>query len=107
MPKLIKNIGGEFFEHNTGSVLFLRPIAGQVQREDYINMFGFIAFLQNLTEVCETAHADIPLHFGLANQLNLTVVTLDFCYENSIPAVAPIDDEDTMAYYIIEYFSTT
>jgi len=102
MPKLIKNIGGEFFEHNTGSVLFLRPIAGQVQREDYINVFGFIAFLQNLTEVCETEHANIPLHFGLANQLNLTPVTLNFCYVNVAP-VAPVDDEDTTLYYIIEY----
>jgi len=81
MPKLIKNIVGEIFENNMGNVLFLKPITGEIQLEDYINVFGFTAFLQNLTEVDETSHADIPVNFGLVNQLDLTVVTLDFCYE--------------------------
>lgn len=106
MPKLIKNIGGEIFENNMGNVLFLRPIAGQVQREDYINMFGFIAYLQNLTEVCETAHADIPLHFGLANQQNLTVVTLDFCYVNTEEPIVN-DVDDAIYYYFMDLISFT
>lgn len=77
---LIKNIQGELVNISNGSILYLSPITGEVQGEDYINLNGFIAYLQNLTKVEYTKGLVKPLTFGLTNKYNKTTQTLDISY---------------------------
>jgi len=53
MPQLIRNIQGQAYLVTTGSVIGVKTISGEVQSEDYINLNGFIAYLQNFTKVDE------------------------------------------------------
>ena len=80
MPQLIKNIEAEELSLNTGSVQAINSISGLAQEEDYINMFGFVAYLQNFTKVEESVLLNKPLNFGLANRLNLPINELEIDY---------------------------
>lgn len=86
---LIKNIEGEVFANNTGDVILIKSVVGNVQREDYIKMGGFIAYLQNLTNVEKTEVGITPLNMGLSNSLNIPVVVLEIDYKNNL-STAPI-----------------
>ena len=80
MPKLIKSIVGEIIQPINGDVIYISKISGQVQEEDYINLNGFIAYLQNLSKT-EYTHALIkPLNFGLTNNYNIPITTLEISY---------------------------
>ena len=80
MPILIQNIQGQIYDIVTGNVRYLSPIVGQIQQEDYVNLNGFTAYLQNLTRAEDTMALTKPMLFGLANQYNITVVTLEIDY---------------------------
>lgn len=80
MPQLIRNIQGQAYLVTTGSVIGVKTISGEVQLEDYINLNGFIAYLQNFTKVDETELLRKPILFGLINRYNIPVVTLEINY---------------------------
>lgn len=80
MPLLIQSLQGQLYDIPTGSVGYLRPIVGQVQQEDYINLNGLIAYLQNLTRAEDTMALTKPMLFGLVNQYNIPMVTLEIDY---------------------------
>lgn len=80
MPKLVKNITGSILDNFTGSVTLLGTVSGQIQFEDYINMDGFTAYLQNFTQVNYVQILQKPLAFGLKNQYNLPTITLEISY---------------------------
>ena len=80
MPQLIRNIQGQAYPVTTGSVIGVKTISGEVQLEDYINLNGFIAYLQNFTKVDETESLRKPILFGLINRYNIPVVTLEINY---------------------------
>lgn len=80
MSQLIKNIQGEQIDINTGSVVSINSIQGLVQEEDYINVFGFVAYTQNLMKVEETVLLTKPIGFGLKNNLNLPIIDLKIDY---------------------------
>ena len=80
MPQLIKKVEGEVFDQTIGSVSYLKPIIGEFQEEDYINLNGFIAYLQNFTETEEIDNLVKPLNFGLKNEYNIPIVTLQIDY---------------------------
>jgi hypothetical protein len=80
MPQLIKNIEAEELQFNTGSVQAINSISGIAQEEDYINMFGFVAYLQNFTKVEETVLLNKPLNLGLNNKFNLPINNLEIDY---------------------------
>lgn len=80
MPQLIRNIQGQAYLVTTGSVIGVKTISGVVQLEDYINLNGFIAYLQNFTKVDETESLRKPILFGLINRYNIPVVTLEINY---------------------------
>ncbi len=80
MPQLIRNIQGQAYLVTTGSVIGVKTISGEVQLEDYINLNGFIAYLQNFTKVDETESLRKPILFGLINRYNIPVVTLEINY---------------------------
>lgn len=78
--QLIKNIQGEVLTNVVGDVRYISNITGEIQREDYINLNGFIGYLQNLTRAEETAALNIPQSFGLKDSYNKTMVTLEINY---------------------------
>lgn len=80
MPKLLKKVEGEIYEPNTTSVVYVKSVSGEVQQEDYINLGGLVAYLQNLSEVQITSRLTKPLTFGLKNDKNLSVITLNVDY---------------------------
>lgn len=78
--QLIRNIQGDTYPNVVDNINYLSTISGDVQREDYVNLNGFVGFLQNLTKAEETAVLSIPSSFGLANTNNKTIVTLEISY---------------------------
>ena len=80
MPKLIKNITAELLPYYTSNLYFVTTLVGEVQGEDYINLNGFIAYLQNFKQVEYLEYLEKPLTFGLKNQYNLATITLEISY---------------------------
>lgn len=80
MPQLIKKIEGELIDLPIGSVQLITNVTGQVQEEDYINMNGMVAFLQNFSKIEDTEGLLKPINFGLRNTNNITMITLEIDY---------------------------
>ena len=80
MPQLIKKVEGQVFDFTVGDIKFSNQLVAQVQGEDYINMNGFIAFLQNLSKVEDTYLLNKPARFGLKNQFNLEIKKIEISY---------------------------
>jgi hypothetical protein len=80
MPQLLKKVEGEILPYVIGDVRFVTSISGQIQLEDFINLNGFIAFLQNLSRTEFTAALSKPMEFGLKNENNIETITLDISY---------------------------
>ena len=78
--QLLKNIQGEVYPNVIDSIRYVSSVYGEIQQEDYINLNGFTAFLQNLSRAEETAALKIPLSFGLKDNYNKTMVTLEISY---------------------------
>jgi hypothetical protein len=80
MPKLITKIEARVLDNFTGSVYIFNNLSGQVQFEDYVNMNGFVAYLQNFTKVGFVQTLTKPSFFGLKNQYNLPTISLQISY---------------------------
>lgn len=68
MPQLIKKIEGQIFNETIGTTQLLQSITGQVQQEDYVDLNGFIAYLQNLSKTQDTYLLINPVNFGLKSK---------------------------------------
>jgi hypothetical protein len=80
MIQLIKNIEGQILTNYIGEVNYVSLISGEIQQEDYINLNGFIGFLQNLKKTEETQTLLIPNPMGLNNQFNKQIINLEINY---------------------------
>jgi hypothetical protein len=80
MPQLIRKIQGEVLPYITNSVIYVPDIVGVLQQEDYINLYGFTAYLQDLKQTEITQSLTIPENFGLPNTSNLQMVTIEIDY---------------------------
>lgn len=80
MPQLIKNIKSEYTTLTTGSVNTLKTLNGVVKLEDYIELYGFVAYLQNFTKIEDSELLIKPLTFGLKNRYNLLINNLEIDY---------------------------
>ena len=80
MLELLRNVQGEVYPNIIDSVQYVSNVYGEIQQEDYVNLNGFMAFLQNLTRAEETAALQIPLSFGLKDTHNETMVTVEISY---------------------------
>ena len=80
MIELIKSVEGEILGNYIGTVPYVSSISGQIGREDYINLPGFIALTQDLSRAEFTSALEIPFYFGLTNQSNKSYVTLEINY---------------------------
>lgn len=80
MPKLVKNIKANVLDYFTGQLYYVAGVTGSVQFEDYIELNGFIAYLQDFRQVTTLEVLEKPLKFGLKNQFNLPTTTLEISY---------------------------
>jgi hypothetical protein len=80
MPQLIKKIESDLTTDITNDVILVKSVVGEVQQEDYINMGGFIAFLQDFSKTEELSTLTSPYQYGLKNSYNLQVKTLNINY---------------------------
>jgi len=80
MIQLITQVEGEVLGNYIDFVPYVSNVSGQIQREDYINVYGFIGLTQNLTKAEYTITFNVPFYFGLTNQSNKEIVTLEINY---------------------------
>jgi hypothetical protein len=80
MPQLIKNIEASVKPYLTGNVYYVTNITSEIQREDYINLYGYTAYLQNLSQTEYTQALVMPLNYGLKNPYNIAMLTLQIDY---------------------------
>lgn len=82
MPIVLQNIEAKVLDNFIGDVNIFNSIEASIQFEDYIKLNGFVAFLQNFTQVSSVEYLEKPLTFGLINQYSLEMQTLDISYVN-------------------------
>jgi len=80
MPIFYKKIEGSISNGIIGNILFIKNVYGDIQREDFINLNGFIAYTQNFSKIDYTAKLIQPLNFGLINANNIPIVTINIDY---------------------------
>ena len=80
MPQLIRKIQGNNLTYVENNVQYVTYITGEIQREDYINLHGYTAYLQNLTQTDYTMGLIMPLNYGLKNPQNIQTITLQIDY---------------------------
>jgi hypothetical protein len=80
MPQLLKKIEATSFDALSGDAILIKSVSGEIQEEDFINMGGFVAYLQNLSRTEETSALTKPLLYGLKNSKNLPIINLNINY---------------------------
>jgi len=80
MPQLIKKIESDLINDITNDVLLVKSVIGEIQEEDYVNMNGFVAYLQDFSKIEKTSELTKPLSYGLKNKYNLQIKTLNIDY---------------------------
>jgi hypothetical protein len=80
MPQLLKKVEGEILTSVVGDVPFVISVTGNIQQEDFINLTGFSAFLQNFTKIDFTSALTKPLEYGLPKDNNIEMITLEISY---------------------------
>ena len=80
MPKLIKNISAGLADDSIGNVFLIKNVQGEVQGEDYINLGGFIGYLQDFSRVESSETLEKPSTFGLKNSKNIKVISINIDY---------------------------
>jgi hypothetical protein len=80
MIHLIKNIQGIFITEIKGNVKYSHSVIGEVQREDYIDIYGFKAFLQNFSKTPITSAFVIPNLFGYTPPIGITQKNIEISY---------------------------
>jgi hypothetical protein len=80
MIQLIQNIEGNVTTEIKGDVIYFKNIEANIQREDFVNIYSLIAFLQNLSQTPKTSKIVTPLNFGYTPPLGITTKNLDINY---------------------------
>jgi hypothetical protein len=80
MPQLLKKIEATSFDALSSDAILIKSVSGEIQQEDYINMGGFVAYLQNFSRVEESSTLIKPLQLGLKNSKNLKIINLNINY---------------------------
>jgi hypothetical protein len=78
MPTLIKNITGDILDNFTGDVKLSKSVMGQFGQEGYIEMGGFVAFLQNFRKIPKSESIVTPPNFGLNNKTDFITIEISY-----------------------------
>lgn len=84
MPQLIKKIEAEFINDISGNIIYETTIIGKIQQSDYINLNGFIAFLQDYSKTVEITVLKKPLSFGFSNDVNAPIISMQISIFNNL-----------------------
>lgn len=78
---LLKNIVGEVVTEYTGSVRLVKNVVCDIQGEDFINLYGLTAFLQNFSKIEKTNKAaSTPTLYGLKNNYDVEIKDIEISY---------------------------
>lgn len=77
MCELIKKVEGEVLKNIVDECAYFINISGVVQREDYVNLNGFTACLQNFSKIEQTFPLDYHQPLGFKNILKQNYVDLN------------------------------
>ena len=80
MPVLLKNIEVNVIETITSEINVFSTIKAEAQFEDYININGFVGYLQSFKQVSEVETLSKPITFGVKTPFNLTTTTLQISF---------------------------
>lgn len=80
MPKLIQYIEGQISDEIVSDVILVNALSGEIQREDFIQFNGLTAYLQNFSKIEKTTALTNPFNYGLKNNKNLPVLTINIDY---------------------------
>jgi hypothetical protein len=80
MPIILKTIEARILDNLVGDIDIITSIEAAIQFEDYVKLNAFTAYLQNFRKADSVTKFTNPLTFGLKNQYNLPVKTLDVSY---------------------------
>ena len=80
MPILVTSVTAEVLPNYLGDIYLFGNLSAQVQFEDYINLNNFIAYTQNFTQVEKAVQLPKPMTFGLKNNYNVPIYTLEISY---------------------------
>jgi hypothetical protein len=76
MIQLLKNIKGNFVTEIKGVVNYIGTIEAEIQQEDYVNIYGFTAFLQNFSQIPKTESFSTPNSFGYSIPIGINIKTI-------------------------------
>ena len=77
MPKLVKDVKGNVCDNHEGKIV-IGGVIGGVDTEDYININGFIGYLQNFKSVYDIEENNINTVFGFKTEND--VINLNISY---------------------------
>ena len=80
MSKLIRKVEGEVIKNIIDDVKYVTDITGVIQKEDYIDLNGFIGCTQNFSKIEETFPLTYNLSIGLPNRLRQKFIDLNVNY---------------------------
>jgi hypothetical protein len=80
MLTLLQNIQGEIVTEYIGSMYAVKNIICEIQGEDFVNIYGFIAFLQNFSKIEDTSRMSKPTLFGLKNKYDVEIKEIEISY---------------------------
>jgi hypothetical protein len=78
MPKALKKISASELDYYTTTISSSSFIKSNIDMEDYVSVYGLIAFLQNYINTVELTNLGNPLEFGLKN--TKVMVTIEISY---------------------------
>jgi hypothetical protein len=80
MIQLIQNIQGNFVTEIKGNIIYLKSVDAEIQREDYINIYGLKAFLQNFSKTPITSSVVKPNPFGYKPPVGIIQKDIEISY---------------------------
>jgi len=78
MPKLLQNVQGQILDNFEATTIFVTSVEGFYGEDDYVNLGGFEAFLQDFRQAPTVTDLTVPATFGL--KTDIPFVTLNISY---------------------------
>jgi hypothetical protein len=80
MVNLIKNTQGELINEIKGNNTLISSVICEIQKEDYVNIYGFTGLLQNFTKIPITKKINTPNPFGYKKPIGIIEKNIEISY---------------------------
>jgi hypothetical protein len=81
MPVLLKTINASFLDLYDSNLIYYSTLTSDIQKDIYINLPGFVAFLQNFTYVQTINSLNTPMNFGYKIASNTKIKKIGISYK--------------------------